>query len=191
MLVRKKCSVITISLFIILISELMISCATYTGGRERWKVPDPKNTIVLYDETIIDCELDVVWFELLDYVHWAFPQATIRRIQGQDGHEGEVLMVNKTLLHEIVRIRPKRSVVWKTCKIDDCEKNYAFTNFTVDKYDKKTTLQESVFSQEGFWTIEEIQGMKAYHLLRKEPPFFQKASEDYKKYLENNIECQK
>lgn len=146
-----------------------------------------KENIARYDEIIIDLSIEKLWPEVLNFVSWYFTvyqDRKIKHIKGSPGQVGYVLETNITR-HEIISVRPMKSVAWKTCLRASCEEDYVFSDHSLGASDGETRLSRNSFSQ-GFWSAKYIQEIREKQSQGKvSDSLNDKASSAFKQYVEN------
>lgn len=142
-----------------------------------------KSNVILFDEILIDSPAEKIWPELLDFVSWYFKGQRIEHVKGQKNKVGNTLVVNNVLRHEIVSIRPMKSVVWKTCIIASCEKDLVFSDFSIQDISGKTKFTQNVYSQ-GFWSENDAKQMLQDTSNGKVPDAVRKTTLMFKAYIE-------
>ena len=150
-----------------------------------------KENLALYDEIIIDRTVKEVWAELLDFPIWFFSGKGIKRIKGEPGEIGDILVGHGTYT-QIIGVRPLRSIVWKTSpaingKKASGDKDYVFFDLRLEDVDGKTRFSKSYYSQ-GFWPEDMMQGFIKAQSEGKTSEFMRHISLAFKAYLETGIE---
>lgn len=169
-----------------IIASLVVNLPSFAEDDSVQAMPEKYN-IVLYDEIIINRSVQEVWPELLNFVSWYFAGHEIKRIKGESGTVGYTLLVGESLRHEIVSVRHLKSVVWKSCLIASCIKDYVFSDFRVDDIEKKTKFSMSNYSQQGFWGKETAKQVIQDQSKGRTPDFFKDISLKYKVYMETKL----
>lgn len=116
--------------------------------QQQYKITDAD--IVVYDEIQIDRPIEHVWPEVINFITWYFTGQRIKIVRGVAGELGHTVKIDDNLLHQVISIRPQKSMVWKTCYIDTCEKDVVFTDFEVKAVGDKTIFSRRSYSQ-NFW----------------------------------------
>lgn len=149
---------------------------------------DEKPNIARYDDIIIDVPVEDIWPEVINFVYWfstEFEGNSVVQIKGEPGQVGYTLEVNSNRRHEIISVRPMKSIVWKTCLIASCEDDYVFSDHSLEANDGKTKFSRNSYSQ-GFWTAEYIEEVRQKQLQGKTfDSLNNKVSLAFKEYVEN------
>lgn len=146
-----------------------------------------KVNLARYNEIVIDESIEDVWPEVLNFVDWfstVYEDGGLIKAKGEPGLAGYTLEVDKIRRHEIIRVRPMKSIVWRTCWIASCDDDYVISDHFVESFEGKTKFIRNSYSH-GFWSQD-------YHV-----DFFRKASEKeepinevsvaFKKYVEGRV----
>jgi hypothetical protein len=78
------------------------------------------------NEVHVNCSLELAWETLLHYPKWnpTFVGATVKRVRGSFGQEGELVLINKELLKDVhgnrlpqfyaetIKVIPQKKLVW-------------------------------------------------------------------------------
>jgi hypothetical protein len=78
------------------------------------------------NEVLVNCSLELAWESLLHYPKWnpTFVGATVTRVRGSFGEEGELVLINKELLKDVhgkrlpkfyaetIKVIPQHKLVW-------------------------------------------------------------------------------
>lgn len=180
-----NCSTQKIVLVLMLLLLTVTTFADEDVDENKEPVVTTTSSVILFDEIIISRPVEMVWPELLDFVSWYFRGQDIEHVKGQKGQLGSTFVVNDSLRHEIVSIRPLKTVVWKTCLISSCESNVVFSDFSIDTINGKTKLFRSSYSQ-GFWSEEMANSMREDVSKGIVPESVRKVSLAFKTYVESN-----
>ena len=161
--------------------------AASTGDEINKNETQPVTTtshVIVFDEITIDQPVEAVWPELLDFVSWYFRGEDIKHVSGKMGNLGSTFIVNGLLRHEIVGVKPHKTVVWKTCLLSSCENNIVFSDFTLRDIDGKSKLLRNSYSQ-GFWPEDFANKMRENMAKGIIPDSVRKISLKFKEYVEN------
>jgi hypothetical protein len=149
--------------------------------------PDYKKTeadIVMYDDIVIDRPIEQVWPQVLNFIHWYFDGQDITHIEGEPGQRGYTLRINDNLLHQAISVRPGKSIVWKTCYINTCDKDVVFSDFEVQRLEGKTRFLRRSYSQH-FWAEEFADQFLTATRQGKVPVTVRDLSQRFKRYVES------